>query len=383
LAIVSDHKGRIQTDAVENYVEEFSSTSGSAVFNNLRMAKGTWGKEWSLTFVALLKSSLSANPTVLAISSPCPIVVNTRKNPQIRRPSGSLPSCSPPSPVTFIERTPTQLHPRKRNRVEDLLSSSPEQVDSPSFRDNTPFSVSDSAMSNPVSSTGIVFARQRVPRRSEPRDGDMLSLLCAAELKQQEMVPADISAHIPIPRMPLHTQHIAAEMRTETPLLTSSPTTSFSGLQHIITLLEEVKIKYQPSLTIIEQPQLKHHDSKTLIVKKGKPFRTTLVLRSAALYDSPPFHSADHYSCVALLCNEKGEELTLKNNEVIFDNHGVATFPGLMVMKGTWGKSVRLTFEARWANRHTQDAVRLPPKMLTIAESLPILLMCFTKAPKT
>lgn len=99
LAVVADHKGRLQMDAAENFAEEFSS-QGIAHFSNLRMTKGTWGKEWSITFAAVVKASLN-NPVVVAVASPCPIVVKTRKNPQVRH---NKAESSPPPAVAFVER---------------------------------------------------------------------------------------------------------------------------------------------------------------------------------------------------------------------------------------------------------------------------------------
>jgi hypothetical protein len=107
----------------------------------------------------------------------------------------------------------------------------------------------------------------------------------------------------------------------------------------------------------VEQPQLKR-DGKVLIVKKGKPFRTPFRLQmrttppphpSRSNYSQAPDYNPQQYVCVAVLRNDKGEEVALKNSEVLFDARGLATFSGLMVMKGTWGKSVQLTFEARWS----------------------------------
>ena len=126
------------------------------------------------------------------------------------------------------------------------------------------------------------------------------------------------------------------------------------------------------SLSIVEQPQLKR-DGKVLIVKKGKPFRTPFRLQMRA---SPPSlgarsnyspaldYNPQQYVCVAVLRNDKGEEVALKNSEVLFDARGLATFSGLMVMKGTWGKSVQLTFEARWSGAR---------RIVGMSPSLPLL----------
>eukprot|EP01112_Ceratiomyxa_fruticulosa_P017736 TRINITY_DN5587_c0_g2_i4.p1 TRINITY_DN5587_c0_g2~~TRINITY_DN5587_c0_g2_i4.p1 ORF type:complete len:557 (-),score=133.58 TRINITY_DN5587_c0_g2_i4:1460-3130(-) len=82
LALVSDHKGKLQLDAAENYSEEVSP-AGIALFSNLRMTKGTWGKEWNVTFVAIVRPTGNSfnNSTVVAVSTPSQIVVKTRKKP--------------------------------------------------------------------------------------------------------------------------------------------------------------------------------------------------------------------------------------------------------------------------------------------------------------
>ena len=117
LALVVDHKGKLQIDAMENFDEECTtqgnhptliflfahaySLVGTALFHNMRMTKGTWGKEWSVTFVVVTKSSLASNsPIVVGVSLPCPVVVKTRKNPQVRHINRS----DSPSPLSFVER---------------------------------------------------------------------------------------------------------------------------------------------------------------------------------------------------------------------------------------------------------------------------------------
>lgn len=93
-------------------------------------------------------------------------------------------------------------------------------------------------------------------------------------------------------------------------------------------------------------------------MKKGKPFRTPFRLQLRTVPPAPratdyatptPEYNPQQYSCVAVLRNDKGEEVAMKNGEVMFDARGIAVFSGLMVMKGTWGKAVQLTFEARWS----------------------------------
>lgn len=76
--------------------------------------------------------------------------------------------------------------------------------------------------------------------------------------------------------------------------------------------------------------------------------RTTPLPGQRSDYSPTPDYNPQQYVCVAVLRNDKGEEVALKNSEVTFDARGLATFSGLMVMKGTWGKTVQLTFEARW-----------------------------------
>ena len=134
---------------------------------------------------------------------------------------------------------------------------------------------------------------------------------------------------------------------------------------------------------MLDQPQPKR-DSKVLIVKKGKPFRVPfqVQLRSTAVR-----HNPQHYVCVAVVRNDKGEEVAVRNSEVPFDWRGIACFAGLMVMKGTWGKTVQLTFEARWAAKG-RGVAELPPswttqRMLVVSETAPTQLMCYTKDKKS
>lgn len=91
--------------------------------------------------------------------------------------------------------------------------------------------------------------------------------------------------------------------------------------------------------------------------------------------------------CVAVVRNDKGEEVAVRNSEVPFDWRGIACFAGLMVMKGTWGKAVQLTFEARWAAKRGMTA-ELPPswstqRMMVVSETAPTQLMCYTKDKKS
>lgn len=334
LAVVADHKGRLQIDAAENFAEEFS-TQGIAHFSNLRMTKGTWGKEWTITFAAVVKASLN-NPVIAGMSAPCPIVVKTRKNPQVRNNSGGRAQSASPPHTSFVERknddTPIRA---KRHRVEDLLDPSP----SP-------------------------------PPRATSHSEDMASLLAAAEIKQQEQSlhgsqeePADI------PCLPLMVKQNEAD-------------TPFASFQNLVNYLAEIRSKKQISLGMVDQPMPKR-DSKVLIVKKGKPFRVPfqVQLRSTAVR-----HNPQHYVCVAVVRNDKGEEVAVRNSEVPFDWRGIACFAGLMVMKGTWGKTVQLTFEARWAAKG-RGVAELPPswttqRMLVVSETAPTQLMCYTKDKK-
>lgn len=172
-----------------------------------------------------------------------------------------------------------------------------------------------------------------------------------------------------------------------------SPDPNFANLQGLLGYLEEIKIKHHPSLSIVEQPMLKR-DGKVLIVKKGKPFRTPFRLQmrtssaphgSRSNYSPALDYNPQQYVCVAVLRNDKGEEVALKNSEVLFDARGLATFSGLMVMKGTWGKSVALTFEARWSGaRRIVGGSNWPPlRMLVVSETPALQLMCYTKDKKT
>jgi len=170
-----------------------------------------------------------------------------------------------------------------------------------------------------------------------------------------------------------------------------SPEPNFANLQGLLGFLEEVKLKHHPKLCIIEQPQLKR-EGNVLIVKKGKPFRTPfrLQLKTTPLpgqradYAPTPDYNPQQYVCVAVLRNDKGEEVALKNSEVTFDARGLATFSGLMVMKGTWGKTVHLTFEARWGGaRRLAGGNNWPPlRMLVVSETPSLQLMCYTKDKK-
>jgi len=342
LAIVADHKGRLQIDAAENYVEDFSS-QGVAHFANLRMTKGTWGKEWSITFAAVLKSSLN-NPVVVAVSPSCSIVVKTRKNPQVR--NNARDSGSPPSPVPHVERKSTDTaRPKRGHRVEDLLDHRPA---SPPPRAATARSHSE----------------------------DMASLLYAAELKQQEEQQQEEPASSPASTalMP-----VCQNSQIQEPELT------FANFQSLVNYLEDIRAKRLISASIIEQPQPKR-DSKVLIVKKGKPFRVPFKVQFRSTVQR---HNPQYYVCVAVLRNDKGEEVAVRNSEVPYDSRGVACFAGLMVMKGTWGKAVQLTFETRWATRRMgQTQNPAPPpwgtvRMLVVAETAPVQLMCYTKDKKT
>lgn len=335
LAVVADHKGRLQIDAAENFAEDFSS-QGVAHFSNLRMTKGTWGKEWTITFAAVVKASLN-NPIIAGMSAPCPIVVKTRKNPQVRHNTGSRAQSVSPPHAPLVERknddTPVRA---KRHRVEDLLDRAPSPL----------------------------------PRTTSHSE-DMASLLAAAELKQQEQTLQEGGQDEPtdIPCLPLMVKQSEAD-------------TPFASFQNLMNYLEEVRSKRQISLGMVDQPQPKR-DSKVLIVKKGKPFRVPfqVQLRSTAVR-----HNPQHYVCVAVVRNDKGEEVAVRNCEVPFDWRGIACFAGLMVMKGTWGKTVQLTFEARWAAKG-RGVAELPPswttqRMLVVSETAPTQLMCYTKDKK-
>jgi hypothetical protein len=374
LALVVDHKGKLQIDAMENFDEE-CSPQGIALFHNMRMTKGTWGKEWSITFVVVVKASLATNsPVVVGMSPPCPVVVKTRKNPQVRHITRS----ESPSPVSFVERKPDTTI-RKRNRVEDILDH-PSHSSSSSPLTSSPSTSSSSSSSNSSRTTGGSHSEA------------MTNLLYAAEIKQQER------EYRPPPMLPSSAPP-SPPRSMMLPSLQSgfgSPDPNFANLQGLLGYLEEIKIKHHPSLNIMEQPQLKR-DGKVLIVKKGKPFRTPFRLQ---MRTTPPPHTSSsrpnyntqtpeynpqQYVCVAVLRNDKGEEVALKNSEVLFDARGLATFSGLMVMKGTWGKSVQLTFEARWSGaRRIVGGSNWPPlRMLVVSETPALQLMCYTKDKKT
>jgi len=372
LALVVDHKGKLQIDAMENFEEE-CGPQGAASFHNLRMTKGTWGKEWSITFVAV-KNSMTNDPVVLGVSQPCAVVVKTRKNPQVRNISRGG---EPPSPVSFVERKPATPNRLKRNRVEDLLDT-------------------------PANSSSLQSA-QSSSTRSGPNSDALSNLLYAAEIKHQErefqvggsrhstpppslaVVPAIPPSTSPIPpgRPPLLLPSIQSGF--------GSPEPNFANLQSLLGFLEEVKHKHHPKLSIVEQPQLKR-EGNVLIVKKGKPFRTPfrLQMRTTPLpgqradYAPTPDYNPQQYVCVAVLRNDKGEEVALKNSEVTFDTRGLATFSGLMVMKGTWGKTVQLTFEARWGGaKRLAGGNNWPPlRMLVVSETPALQLMCYTKDKK-
>lgn len=365
LALVVDHKGKLQIDAMENF-EEDCGPQGAASFHNLRMTKGTWGKEWAITFVAV-KNSTTNDPVVVGVSQPCAVVVKTRKNPQVR----NINRGESPSPV-FVERKSVTPNRLKRNRVEDLL-------DAP-------------ANSSPLHPS---------PSRPSSHTDALNNLLYAAEIKHQEreyqgraqppslpvapsLPPSASSSPIPPPRQSLMLPSIR-----DTGF--GSPEPNFANLQSLLGFLEEVKIKHHPKLSIVEQPQLKR-EGNVLIVKKGKPFRTPfrLQMRTTPLpgqradYAPTPDYNPQQYVCVAMLRNDKGEEVALKNSEVSFDARGLATFSGLMVMKGTWGKTVQLTFEARWGGaKRLAGGNNWPPlRMLVVAETPALQLMCYTKDKK-
>lgn len=336
LAVVADHKGRLQIDAAENFAEEFS-VQGIAHFSNLRMTKGTWGKEWTITFAAVVKASLN-NPVIVGVSTACPIVVKTRKNPQVRHNTGGRAASTSPPHVSFVERKNVDTPVRaKRHRVEDLLDHRPPSP----------------------------------PPRTASHSEDMASLLAAAELKQQEQkLEDDQQEPADLPCLPLMSKQNESEH-------------SFTSFQNLMNYLEDIRTKRQISLGMLEQPQPKR-DSKVLIVKKGKPFRVPfqVQLRSTAVR-----HNPQHYVCVAVVRNDKGEEVAVRNSEVPFDWRGIACFSGLMVMKGTWGKTVQLTFEARWAAKG-RGVAELPPswttqRMLVVSETSPTQLMCYTKDKKS
>jgi len=169
-----------------------------------------------------------------------------------------------------------------------------------------------------------------------------------------------------------------------------SPEPNFANLQGLLGFLEEIKHKHHPKLSIVEQPQLKR-EGNVVIVKKGKPFRTPFRLQMRTAPPPPmgqrgdiPDYNPQQYVCVAVLRNDKGEEVALKNSEVSFDARGLATFSGLMVMKGTWGKAVQLTFEARWGGaRRGAGGNNWPPlRMLVVSETQALQLMCYTKDKK-
>eukprot|EP01133_Synstelium_polycarpum_P005257 gene5257-6085_t len=171
LGIVTDHKGKLQIDSVENFTEAFNA-QGIAVFQGLKMTKGTWGKEWSLTFIALARPTNGSynNAVVLSVSQPFAIVVKTRKNPQIRHNYGSGGASAHNSQVL--------------NSASENSSSSPEA--SPTMaprRGRLPASAP--LMSLQSRNAAYPFANGENRQIRFPQD-DMASLLWAAEIKQRE-----------------------------------------------------------------------------------------------------------------------------------------------------------------------------------------------------
>ncbi|KYQ93964.1 hypothetical protein DLAC_04855 [Tieghemostelium lacteum] len=213
IGIVTDHKGKLQIDSVENFTEPFNA-SGISVFQGLKMTKGTWGKEWNLTFIAIVRPSSGSynNPVILSVSQPFSIVVKTRKNPQIRHSSssqhnlqnsmnGGYPhmmnsasensSSSPDTSPTMaprrgripsnqipsmslqngsIQSPPTQQQSQQQQHP--LLSHSHHHISSSSSSSSSPITQS----SNPITN----------PSGQKPYLDDMASLLWAAEIKQQD-----------------------------------------------------------------------------------------------------------------------------------------------------------------------------------------------------
>eukprot|EP01132_Coremiostelium_polycephalum_P008349 gene8349-10255_t len=164
IGIVTDHKGKLQIDSVENFTEPFNA-QGISVFQGLKMTKGTWGKEWNLTFIVLVRPNNASynNPIILSVSQPFSIVVKTRKNPQIRHNNYS----------THI-----------LNSASENSSSSPEA--SPTMvprRGRLPSAAPLMALSN---STGNINTSSNNNNSVRFPQDDMASLLWAAEIKQKE-----------------------------------------------------------------------------------------------------------------------------------------------------------------------------------------------------
>ncbi|EFA76533.1 hypothetical protein PPL_10301 [Heterostelium album PN500] len=175
LGIVTDHKGKLQIDSVENFSEAFNG-QGMAVFQGLKMTKGTWGKEWSLTFIAVARPSNSYNNSVvLSVSQPFAIVVKTRKNPQIRH--------------NYSSASAVAQH-GVMNSASENSSSSPEA--SPTMaprRGRLPASAP--MMSLQSRGASFPFSREMTSNEIRFPQDDMASLLWAAEIKQREHVPVD------------------------------------------------------------------------------------------------------------------------------------------------------------------------------------------------
>ncbi|KAF2076079.1 hypothetical protein CYY_002593 [Polysphondylium violaceum] len=177
IGIVTDHKGKLQIDSVENFTEPLNA-QGLSVFQGLKMTKGTWGKEWNLTFIAVVRPNNQSynNPIILSVSQPFPIVVKTRKNPQIRHNSYSnhiLNSASENS-SSSPEASPT-IAPR-RGRIPNsapVMSLGPQaNLRSSTGSINTNFNES----SNTTTTTTRTYQAD-----------EMASLLWAAEIKQKEV----------------------------------------------------------------------------------------------------------------------------------------------------------------------------------------------------
>ncbi|GAM19283.1 hypothetical protein SAMD00019534_024580 [Acytostelium subglobosum LB1] len=171
LGVVTDHKGKLQIDSVENFTEAFNA-QGLAVFQGLKMTKGTWGKEWSLTFIAVARPANSySNATILSVSQPFPLVVKTRKNPQIRHNHGASLGASGLSQNGTVNSS-------------ENSSSSPEG--SPTIaprRGRAPASAP--LMSLQSRGGAFPFSGEANTQIRFPQD-DMASLLWAAEIKQRE-----------------------------------------------------------------------------------------------------------------------------------------------------------------------------------------------------
>ncbi|GAM22711.1 hypothetical protein SAMD00019534_058860 [Acytostelium subglobosum LB1] len=172
LGILTDHKGKLQIDSVENFAESFNA-QGLAVFQGLKMTKGTWGKEWSLTFIVVTRPSNSYNNSmIISVSKPAPIVVKTRKNPQIRHSYSSaagvqLGMLNSPSESSSPETSPMMGPSQPKTRM-------------PPF---APLINKNFANLESGSSTPPAGAKKEGGRF--PQD-EMDSLLWAAEIKQRE-----------------------------------------------------------------------------------------------------------------------------------------------------------------------------------------------------